>query len=300
MEHGEKASVAGYNAMGDTDTPAAPVPEPQVPIVPEMSHLDLQDDATPQHRMYPERHRQPPTEWYRNTAARLHSLEGLTDHPATYQEAMLRPDWEQFDQAIAAELASLGEKGVYTEESPLPGVTHLPAKLLLDIKRDEKKFIEKYKARIVAQGFRQLAGRDYDDVFAPTAQHVTPRVLIAVASSLHLEVDQLDVKTAFLNGDVSEEIYIKLPPELGSKVWSLHKALYGLKRQPAHGLQSCAVRCWSMVLHPPSMNPASSSEALLRTKCASWCTCMIRLLSVRAPRWMPRKLISPQCLMIMV
>ena len=104
------------------------------------------------------------------------------------------------------------------------------ANLLLDIKRDEQKFIKKYKARIVAKGFRQLAGRDYDDVFAPTAQHVTLRVLLAVASSLHLEVDQLDVKTAFHNGDLSEEIYIKLPPELGSKVWRLYKALHGLKQ----------------------------------------------------------------------
>jgi hypothetical protein len=64
----------------------------------------------------------------------------------------------------------------------------------------------------------------------PTAQHVTLRVLLAVASAHDFQIDQLDVRTAFLNGELSGEVYLKLPPELGGKVWQLHKALYGLKQ----------------------------------------------------------------------
>lgn len=119
---------------------------------------------------------------------------------------------------------------MYSETSPPDGLTPLPSKLVLNIKRDEQGHVDKYKARLVAKGFRQIAGRDYDEVFAPTAQHVTLRVLLATASSQELELDQLDVKTAFLNGELSGDVFLKLPPELGSKVWRLHKALYGLKQ----------------------------------------------------------------------
>jgi len=134
--------------------------------------------------------------------------------------------------------------GVYTEVSPPAGMKPLPPKLVLSIKRDEQGHIDKYKARPVAKGFRQLAGRDYDEVFAPTAQHVTLRVLLAAASSQGLDVDQLDVKTAFLNGDLSGDVFIKLPAELGGKIWRLHKALYGLKQ---------AARAWFAKLRSSMM-----------------------------------------------
>jgi transposase InsO family protein len=239
VEHGEEASVAGSNAMGETTSNAAPVPEPDVPVVPDLSELQIElpaeDDPMvaaeeEQPRRYPKRDRHPPTEWYRVNVPRLHVLQGLTDSPATYKEAISRPDGDQWEQAIADELASLQSKGVYTAVSPPMGVTPLPSKLVLNIKRDENGNIEKYKARLVAKGFRQIAGRDYDEVFAPTAQHVKLRVLLAIASSQGFEVDQLDVKTAFRNGGLSEEVYLKLPAELGSTVWRLHKALYGLKQ----------------------------------------------------------------------
>ena len=170
-------------------------------------------------------------------AARIHALEGLTDNPASYKEAMGRPDKDLWQQAIDEEMAALYEKDVYSETSPPDGLTPLPSKLVLNIKRDEQGHVDKYKARLVAKGFRQIAGRDYDEVFAPTAQHVTLRVLLATASSRELELDQLDVKTAFLNGELSGDVFLKLPPELGSKVWRLHKALYGLKQ---------AARAWSV------------------------------------------------------
>ena len=231
VEHGEEASVAGSNATG-----AAPVPEPEVPVVPDLSQINLEDNVEPmeaeeaQQRRYPKRDRHPPTAWYRNAAARLHALDGLTDNPTSYEEVQKRPDRELFDQAIVDEMSQIYGKGVGIETELPPGVKPLPSRLVFNVKRDGHGHLDKYKARLVAKGFKQVPGRDYDEVFAPTAQHVTLRLLLAHASAHDLEVDQLDVKTAFLNGDLNEEVYIKLPPELGGKILRLHKALYGLKQ----------------------------------------------------------------------
>jgi hypothetical protein len=132
--------------------------------------------------------------------------------------------------AINAEMASPHEKSVYSEVRLPDGVHALPSKLVYTIKRDDLGKIAKYKARLVVKGFRQLAGRDYNEVFAPTAQQVTLRVMMAHASAANLEVEQRDVRTAFLNGDLTEEVYIRLPSELGGKIRKLHKTLYDLKQ----------------------------------------------------------------------
>jgi hypothetical protein len=106
---------------------------------------------------------------------------------------------------VNEELASLLEKQVGEECELLKGKKALPSKLILTIKRNERGNIERYKARIVAKGFRQEAGRDYDEVFAPTAQGASFRNLLAIAAGKGLPVKQLDVKVAFLNGELSEE-----------------------------------------------------------------------------------------------
>ncbi|CAM8880685.1 unnamed protein product [Rhodiola kirilowii] len=97
--------------------------------------------------------------------------------------------------------------------------------------------IDKLKARLVIQGFRQKYGMDYFDTYAPLARISTIRLLIALASIHKLLVHQMDVKTAFLNGDLEEEIYMKQPEgfvvtEQEHKVCKLVKSLYGLKQAP--------------------------------------------------------------------
>ncbi|CAM8960204.1 unnamed protein product [Rhodiola kirilowii] len=94
--------------------------------------------------------------------------------------------------------------------------------------------IDKFKARLVIQGFRQKYGIDYFDTYAPVARISTIRLLIALASIHKLLVHQMDVKTAFLNGDLKEEIYMKQPEGFvvagqEHKVCKLVKSLYGLK-----------------------------------------------------------------------
>ncbi|GJR05033.1 zinc finger, CCHC-type containing protein [Tanacetum coccineum] len=97
--------------------------------------------------------------------------------------------------------------------------------------------IDKYKARLVIQGFRQKEGIEFFDTYAPVARISTIRLLLALAAIHDLVIYQIDVKTAFLNGDLDEEIYMKQPkgfvvPGHESKVCKLKKSLYGLKQAP--------------------------------------------------------------------
>jgi hypothetical protein len=139
VEGVEEASVAGYSATG-VDSAAEhhpaearePIPEPKERAVP-----DVPAEVAPPHR-YPKRDRHPPSEWYRVSKAWLHALKGLTDNPATYMEAMQRPGKDLRQQAIDEELRALHEKRVYTEVNLPEGVTLLPSKHVLNIKRDEE------------------------------------------------------------------------------------------------------------------------------------------------------------------
>ena len=104
------------------------------------------------------------------------------------------------------------------------------------IKKDEFGNVIRFKARLVAQGCKQVAGVDYDQTFAPVSTHACRRVMLNLAASEGLVVHQVDIKTAFLNGEAEEEVYVAQPPGFHSgdksQVWKLKKALYGLKQAP--------------------------------------------------------------------
>lgn len=110
--------------------------------------------------------------------------------------------------------------------------------MVFTIKNDENGHPIKYKARLVARGFSQKYLLDYDETFAPVAKITTFRFLLAFSNNYNLLVHQMDVKTAFLNGILKEEIYMKILEGIQAKideVCKLHKSLYGLKQSS---------RCW--------------------------------------------------------
>jgi transposase InsO family protein len=162
---------------------------------------------------------------------------GAGDEPKTLAEALARPDATKWRAAVDEELQSLVKNGVYELVDLPPGRTALACKYVFKIKHNADGTVERYKARLVAKGYTQVAGIDYGETFAPVVKYATIRVLLALAAAQELELQHMDVKTAFLNGELEEEIYM-VPPEgvldegEHGKVWRLHKALYGLKQSP--------------------------------------------------------------------
>ena len=117
------------------------------------------------------------------------------------------------------------------------GKRALKNKWVFRIKHEEHSSNPRYKARLVVKGFSQRKGVDFDEIFSPVVKMTSIRTVLGLAASLDLEVEQMDVKTAFLHGDLEEEIYMEQPEgfkERGKENFfcKLKKSLYGLKQAP--------------------------------------------------------------------
>ncbi|TYJ97307.1 Retrovirus-related Pol polyprotein from transposon TNT 1-94 [Cucumis melo var. makuwa] len=151
-----------------------------------------------------------------------------------FEEALQNDKWKI---AMDEEIKAIKKNDTW-ELSTLPnGKKAVGVKWVFKIKRNEKGEVERYKARLVAKGYSQRKGIDYDEVFAPVARLETIRLLIALAAQNNWKIFQMDVKSAFLNGYLEEEVYLEQPPGYSvkgqeDKVLKLKKALYGLKQAP--------------------------------------------------------------------
>ncbi|CAM8987579.1 unnamed protein product [Rhodiola kirilowii] len=120
-------------------------------------------------------------------------------------------------------------------------VNIIGTKWIFKNKSDEHGNITRNKARLVAQGYTQIEGVDFDETFAPVARLEAIRLLLALACLLKFKLFQMDVKSAFLNGVLNEEVYVAQPkgfedPHHPEYVYHLKKALYGLKQAPEPGM----------------------------------------------------------------
>lgn len=168
-------------------------------------------------------------------AAEISEAEAL--EPRTLAEAKGRPDWPLWENAIQEELTLLKETGTYKLVDSPAGANIVGSKWVFRAKKDSAGNVVRYKARLVAQGFSQVPGVDYFDTFAPVAKLASIRTVLAMAAHLDLELHQIDIKGAYLNGELTsrERIYMKQPPGFhapnsSGQVWHLLKTLYGLKQ----------------------------------------------------------------------
>ena len=134
--------------------------------------------------------------------------------PCTLAEAKRRPDWPLWEKAIEEELAMLKAAGTWRLEEAPPGANIIGSKWVFKVKKDAAGNVVRYKARLIAQGFSQIGGVDYDNTYTPVARLVSSRAVIAMADRLGLELHQVDIKGAYLNGMLNDDevLYMQHPP----------------------------------------------------------------------------------------
>ncbi|GJX04070.1 putative ribonuclease H-like domain-containing protein [Tanacetum coccineum] len=156
------------------------------------------------------------------------------EEPKKVSQALADESWVE---AMQEELLQFKLQEVWVLCDLPEGKRVIGTKWVFRNKRDERGTIIKNKARLVAQGYRQEEGVDYDEVFAPVARIEAIRLFLAFASFMGFTVYQMDVKSAFLYGNITEEVYVKQPPGFEdpahpNKVYRVVKALYGLHQAP--------------------------------------------------------------------
>ena len=155
--------------------------------------------------------------------------------PRNPKDAKTLPQWPQWLAAMQEEIRRIAELRTWVLVPKPEAVNVVGCKWVYKVKRDQKGEVSRYKARLVAQGFTQVPGVDYVDTFAPVAKFSTLRVLLALAASYDWEIHQMDVKNAYLNGKLTETIYMRQPPDFIDEehpkyVCRLARGLYGLRQ----------------------------------------------------------------------
>ncbi|WJZ97445.1 hypothetical protein VitviT2T_016048 [Vitis vinifera] len=161
----------------------------------------------------------------------------LEGEPQTFKEVVNSTEGLMWKEAIKSEIDSILQNHTWELVDLPPGCKPLSSKWIFKRKMKVDGSIDKYKARLVIKGYRQIEGLDYFDTYSPVTRINSIRMVLAIAALRNLEIHQMDVKTAFLNGDLDEEIYMEQPegfsaPGQENKVCKLVKSLYGLKQAP--------------------------------------------------------------------
>ncbi|GJX53109.1 retrotransposon protein, putative, ty1-copia subclass [Tanacetum coccineum] len=161
----------------------------------------------------------------------------VENEPTSYREAVTSSEGHQWKEAIKSEIDSILQNHTWELVDLPPGCKPLGYKWIFKKKMKADGTIDKSQCKMVIKGYRQREGLDYFDTYSPVTRITSIRMVLAIAALRNLEVHQMDVKTAFLNGDLEEEIYMNQPegfiaPGQESKVCRLVKSLYGLKQAP--------------------------------------------------------------------
>ncbi|GJU16609.1 retrotransposon protein, putative, ty1-copia subclass, partial [Tanacetum coccineum] len=167
------------------------------------------------------------------------------DEPANYKEAMASPKAAKWKEAMKSEIQSMYDNQVWNLVDTTPGLKTVGCKWIFKKKTDMDGKVHTYKARLVAKGYTQTHGIDYEETFSPVAKIKSIRIMLAIAAFHDYEIWQMDVKTAFLNGKLTEDVFMAQPEgfenaKYPKRVCKLQKAIYGLKQ---------ASRSWNLCFH---------------------------------------------------
>jgi hypothetical protein len=160
---------------------------------------------------------------------------GAKNDPEFFSQAISCKESELWYNTMKEEMNSIKSNGVWDLVELPNGVKAIGCKWVFKTKKDSLGNIERYKARLVVKGFTQKEGIDYTETFSPVSKKDSLCVILALVAHFDLELQQMDVKTAFLNGDLEEEVYMKQPEGFPSSdgeqlVCKLKKSIYGLKQ----------------------------------------------------------------------
>ncbi|KAK8921769.1 hypothetical protein KSP39_PZI020770 [Platanthera zijinensis] len=174
--------------------------------------------------------------------------------PSTFKQACVKPEWRD---AMLEEYHALIKNNTWTLVPPQHSLNIVGCKWVYKIKRRADGTIEHHKARLVAKGFHRRPGVDYEETYCPVVKHTTIRLILSIAHSNGWSIRQLDIRNAFLNGDLTEQVYMEHPPGFIDSsrpgyVCHLTKALYGLKQAP---------RAWFQRLHSFLVSEGFQSSA---------------------------------------
>jgi hypothetical protein len=172
-----------------------------------------------------------PEDYENYTSEEIHT-EG---DPTWYEEVMRSSHSSKWHEAMEDEMRSMSAKQVWKLEKIPKGAKTVGCKWVYKIKRDSKENIDRFKARLMAKGFTQREGIDYNETFSPVSSKDSFRIIIALVTYYDLELHQMDVKTTFLNGDLYENVYMAQPKgfiveEKENFRCHLTKSIYGLKQ----------------------------------------------------------------------
>ncbi len=214
---------------------------------------DRNEENGPDKSRRSQRQRHPPVRYGLDEYADTATEESIVQHvaynvcqvtePRTMEEAVRSRQAKEWKKAADVEYRALIDNETWDLVKLPKGCKTIGSKWVFKLKHGKSGEIERFKCRLVAKGFAQKYGIDYDETFSPVVRFSSIRVLLAYAIQNDMEIHQMDVVTAFLNGNLDETIYMEQPdgyavPGKENHVCKLKKSLYGLKQSP---------RCWNTV-----------------------------------------------------
>nr|XP_009767591.1 PREDICTED: uncharacterized protein LOC104218727 [Nicotiana sylvestris] len=157
-----------------------------------------------------------------------------TKEPNTIKDTLSRPHWVS---TMHEELQALRKNKAWVLVLRQPHMNFIGSKCVFKTKLKADGSVERFKARLVAKGYNQIEGVDFEDTFSPVIKETIVRIVFSIATTLNWPIRQLDVKNAFLHGDLKEIVFMEQPPGFKDLIFPHHvcrlkKAFYGLKQAP--------------------------------------------------------------------